>query len=235
MIAEFINPYGIRSSSQKGSESSSDRLSQFGTARDHHEFDKRNESYWYNEKDGVDDDDDDYDFMTPSFDGPDFFSSPTEDKFITISSEMDNQKGNSQNFSHISDESHSVEENGDCIDKTCLPNNEVDQLKAGLVEKEVHLNDCDALANVTMDQTFGFYSSNGISKGNSDSYDLTIKVDEMNDLEDRDDKGLTKECNGSNDAGDITDDDELTKYIHEDDYEVFNLRIVHRKNRFVSC
>ena len=89
VIAEFINPYGIRSSSQKNSESSSDRLSQFGTARDHH-FDVQNEQYWYNEKD-------DDDFMTPNFEGLDFFSSPT-DKFIMTSSEMDNQQENPQNL-----------------------------------------------------------------------------------------------------------------------------------------
>ncbi|KAK4277824.1 hypothetical protein QN277_015759 [Acacia crassicarpa] len=230
--SESINPYGIRSSSQKNSESSSDRLSQFGTARDHH-FDMQNEQYWYNEKD-------DDNFMTPNFEGPDFFSSPT-DKFIMTSSEMDNQQENPQNLSHIS-EGFQSEENGDFVDKTCLPFNEKDQLKARLLEKEIHLNDShskvagkfsgydsSALAN-SMDQHFDFYTSNDISKGNKDSYDLTIEVDdEINsNLEDQDDKA--EEFHESDDAADITDD-ELVKYIPEDDYEVFDLRIIHRKNR----
>ncbi|KAG9453410.1 hypothetical protein H6P81_006314 [Aristolochia fimbriata] len=45
--SELINPYGIWISSQAVSEdSSSDRLSEFGTAREY------NDSFWYNEKDG---------------------------------------------------------------------------------------------------------------------------------------------------------------------------------------
>ncbi|KAI9072465.1 hypothetical protein K1719_045577 [Acacia pycnantha] len=232
--SEFINPYGIRSSSQKDSESSSDRLSQFGTARDHH-FDMQNELSWYNEKD-------DDNFMTPHFEGPDFFSSPTEDKFImTSSSDMDNQQENPQNLNHIS-EGFQSEENGDFVDKTCLPFNEKDQLRARLLEKEIHLNDSHSkvagkfsgydssdLANST-DQKLDFYRSNDISKGNKDSYDLTIEVDdEINsNLEARHDKA--EEFHESDDAADITDD-ELVKYIPEDDYEVFDLRIIHRKNR----
>ncbi|XP_054793282.1 DYRK-family kinase pom1-like isoform X2 [Prosopis cineraria] len=233
--SEFVNPYGIRSSSRNDSESSSDRQSQFGTARDHHEFDMQNESYWCNEKD-------DDNFMTPSFEGPDFFGSPTEDKFITTS-EMDNQHANLLSLSYISEGLQS-EQNGDCIDKTCLPNNlferdrsvsyskdhcsvgEEDQLESGLLEKDIHLN--------AMNQTFDFYIGNKDAwKGNKDSYDLTIEVAEINSLEARDDRVLTEEyleSDGAADEADITDD-ELIKYIPEDDYEVFELRIIHRKNR----
>ncbi|XP_028803742.1 dual specificity tyrosine-phosphorylation-regulated kinase 2 isoform X2 [Neltuma alba] len=222
--SEFINPYGIRSASQNDSESSADRLSQFGTARDHHEFDLQNESYWYNEKD-------DDNFMTPSYEGPDFFSSPTEDKFITTS-EMDNQHENPLNIGYIS-EGFQSEENGDCIDKTCLPNNffggdrsdtvtysedhrgvdEKNQLKAGLLEKEIHLNDSHSKVG-------GKFSGHGSALENS--MDQTLEA--------RDDRGLADECHESDDAADITDD-ELIKYIPEDDYEVFDLRIIHRKNR----
>ncbi|PNX67801.1 Dual specificity tyrosine-phosphorylation-regulated kinase, partial [Trifolium pratense] len=37
----------------------------------------QHEPYWYNEND------DDDDFMTPDFEGPDFFACQSEDKFVT--------------------------------------------------------------------------------------------------------------------------------------------------------
>ena len=83
LFAEFTNPYGIRSTSPGNSKSSSDELSQFGTARDYHDFDMQNDLFWYNEKD-------DGNFMTPSFEGPDFFGCPSEDKFI-MTSDIDKQ------------------------------------------------------------------------------------------------------------------------------------------------
>nr|KYP35936.1 Dual specificity protein kinase pom1 [Cajanus cajan] len=161
--AEFINPYGIRSSSQtqNDSDSSSERLSQFGTARDYHDFDMQNEPYWYNEKD------DDH-FMTPNFEGPDFFACQSEDKFV-MTAETENQHGNlelSYNNEEFRLEGNS---NGGYMDKACLYN----------------------------------HSSVG---------DGTVTFSEGN-------------------YGDDTTDDELLKYTQEEEYEVFDLRIIHRKNR----
>nr|GEW36165.1 protein kinase superfamily protein [Tanacetum cinerariifolium] len=44
--SEFTNPYGIRTVKGASSHASSDRLSQFGTARDYHEFDMQNDLNW---------------------------------------------------------------------------------------------------------------------------------------------------------------------------------------------
>lgn len=87
---EFTNPYGIQSATPSSSKASSEKLSQFGTARDYPDFDVQNDLFWYDEKD-------DGNFMTPSFEGPDFFGCPTEDKFIMISDE-DRQHENPNNI-----------------------------------------------------------------------------------------------------------------------------------------
>ncbi|XP_054788177.1 uncharacterized protein LOC129294089 isoform X1 [Prosopis cineraria] len=297
--AEFINPYGTRSSSQthKDSESSSDRLSQFDTARDYHDFDMQNEPYWYNEKD-------DDDFMTPSFEGPEFFGGQSEDKFI-LTSEMENQHENLLENNYKS-EAFQVERNGDCMERLCLYNrsdvgnenvtclkdychaDKKEQLEGGLVRevenptfvnncdvpfskysagsgescsgdpgndsylslKEIHLNDLhlkvvgdssstDSAPEHSMNQTFDFYPNSNGNKGYKAPYDLTIKVAEtdlpngLTRYKAKDCGEFTEECLDPENAADGEDvtDDELLKYTHEDEYEVFDLRIIHRKNR----
>ncbi|XP_028793454.1 dual specificity tyrosine-phosphorylation-regulated kinase 4-like isoform X1 [Neltuma alba] len=297
--SEFINPYGIRSSSQtrKDSESSSDRLSQFGTARDYHDFDMQNEPYWYNEKD-------DDDFMSPSFDGPEFFGCQSEDKFI-MTSEMENQHENHLENNYKS-EVFQVEGNGDCMDKLCLYNHsdvgnenvtclqdfchidKKEQLEGGLVGevenptfvyncevpfgkrsagsgepcnedpsndrcpslKEIHPNNLhlkfvgdssstDSVPEHSMDETSDLCPKSNSNKVYKAPYDLTIEIAET-DLPNglarckaQDCGEFTEECQDPENAADGEDvtDDELLKYAHEDEYEVFDLRIIHRKNR----
>ncbi|KAK7300524.1 hypothetical protein RJT34_11370 [Clitoria ternatea] len=290
--SEFINPYGIRSSSQtqNDSESSSDRLSQFGTARDYHDFDMQNEPYWYNEKD------DDY-FMTPSFEGPDFFGCQSEDKFVTTA-ERENQD-NSPKLLDYNLEEFQSEKNGSYLDKACLCNHSSgrddnvsyseecchvinrDQFEGELEGKdekhtvnfscevpfckscpgsahscsvdpdnfsypnlkEIHPNDFhlkvvrdiktfDSTPDLTVNQSFD-YTKNDSTKEFKGPYDLTIRVSE-NDLPHEARNGeLAKECQDPDIAadGEDTADDELLKYTQEDEYEVFDLRIIHRKNR----
>ncbi|CAI8586318.1 unnamed protein product [Vicia faba] len=265
--SEFINPYGINSSSQtqNDSESSSDRLSQFGTARDYHEFDMQHEPYWYNEND-------DDDFMTPSFDGPDFFGCETEDKFVTENQEnsLDLRYG----YKEIQ-----FERNGGCVDepmKQCICNHSsvVDENASYSRDycheaendadghscevpinfsysdlKEIDLNDFhlkgiidsfDSAPLVTVKQSIDSYTKNDSSERYKDSYDLTITVAEtdlsngIDPYEVRDDRELSEDFRDQDVAADGEDnntDDELLKYIQEDEYEVFELRIVHRKNR----
>ncbi|XP_027330928.1 dual specificity tyrosine-phosphorylation-regulated kinase 4 isoform X2 [Abrus precatorius] len=176
--AEFINPYGIRSASQtqNDSDSSSDRLSQFGTARDYHEFDMQNEPYWYNEKD------EDY-FMTPSFEGPDFFGCQSEDKFV-MTAETENQHDDSLDRDY-NNEKFQLEGNGAYMDKACL------------------------------------YNHSSVEDGN-----VTCSKAQ-------DGGEIAEECQDPGIAADGEDatDDELLKYTQEDEYEVFDLRIIHRKNR----
>lgn len=110
-FAEFTNPYGIRSTTPGSSKASSEGLTQFGTARDYHDFDMQNDLFWYDEKD-------DGSFMTPSFRGPDLFGCPSEDKFI-MSLETDKQSENPLDLNHKSEVFQS-EIKVDYLDKTCL-------------------------------------------------------------------------------------------------------------------
>lgn len=88
--SEFVNPYGVRSVSRTNSDASSDRLSQFGTAREYNDYDLQNDVYWYDDKD-------EGHFLTPSFHGSGPFGCPTQDKFIT-NSESQKYLDNSLDF-----------------------------------------------------------------------------------------------------------------------------------------
>ncbi|KAL3035283.1 hypothetical protein AAZX31_02G241400 [Glycine max] len=302
--SEFINPYGIHSSSQTQNDSessSSERLSQFGTARDYHDFDMQNEPYWYNEKD------DDY-FMTPSFEGPDFFACQSEDKFV-MTAEKDNQHDNSRDLDYNHKEFQSEENsNGGFMDKACLYNSNPSSVEDGTVTyskgychvdnnnqfegelegkvekqtvacscevpfcksspgsggscsldptnfgypnlKEIHLNgfplkvvgdinSFDSTSELTVNQSFDYYTKNDSSKEYNGPYDLTIKVTEkdlpngLDTYKARDGGELAEECLDPEITadGEDTTDDELLKYTQEEEYEVFDLRIIHRKNR----
>ncbi|XP_043697014.1 uncharacterized protein LOC122647744 [Telopea speciosissima] len=74
----LTNPYAVWPEAGVKSEASSDRLSEFDTARDYYDADILYDTYWYSEKDGG------YP-KNSSFRGPDFFSFPSEDKFVTTS------------------------------------------------------------------------------------------------------------------------------------------------------
>ncbi|OIW04105.1 hypothetical protein TanjilG_00665 [Lupinus angustifolius] len=265
--SEFINPYGIRSSSQtqNDSESSSDRLSQFGTARDYHDFDMQNEPHWYNEKD-------DECFMTPNFKGLDFFGCQAGDKFV-IPAENENEHDHSSGLDHKNEELR-LEGNGGYMDKACLYNHS--SVADGNVTysegychmdnkdhfdgdptnfsypnlKEIHMNDFllkvvgditsfDSESQHTMNQNFDYDTKKDNTKGYKGPYDLTIELAEtdppngLDIYEARHGGELSEECQDPETAaaGEDTTDDELLKYIHDDEYEVFDLRIIHRKNR----
>jgi hypothetical protein len=119
--------------------------------------------------------------------------------------------------------------------------------------KEIDLNDFhlkdiiksfDSVPLLTVKQSFDCYSKNDSGERYKDPYDLTIDVDEtnlpngINAYEVSDGRELSEELHVPEVATDGEDnnnntDDELLKYIQDDEYEVFELRIVHRKNRFV--
>ncbi|CAN6565395.1 unnamed protein product [Malus baccata var. baccata] len=271
--SEFTNPYGVRSTSPSGSQASSDRFSQFGTARDYHDFDMQNDLFWHDEKD-------DGDFMTPCFEGPDFFACPTEDKFIMTS---DTDKGNEKmlDLNHKS-EAFQPEISLDCLDKSCLTNvSPVDdtskvygtnykknQLEEGFEEycaeccypslKETDFNNYQldvsgGILRVDVDSApydnISKSSNYSAKRSSKNEQDEKFKVSAGLDLDgkvavkDFMQKGVegygvgVGEVNKGSHEPEVTADgddaapDEVLMYNDDEDYEVFDLRIIHRKNR----
>uniref|UniRef100_A0A2N9GLA1 Protein kinase domain-containing protein n=1 Tax=Fagus sylvatica TaxID=28930 RepID=A0A2N9GLA1_FAGSY len=280
--SEFVNPYGVRSASQDESEVSSENLSQFGTARDYPDFDMQNDLFWYDEKD-------DGDFMTPSFEGPDFFGCPSEDKFVmTTENEKQHEDSmenkclfyiaplNDENDLHVVDYYHfdSKNEHGGYIKgeskgsaaycsvpfcKCCggaggfYGGNPADY--SNLSSKETDLNDfqlkvvgdiptdCDSAVQHKINITTHFVKRDSPNdwveecKGLSD---LHVKVSEKDfipngiDSYEFEDSGKVNEEPHEPDAaaeGEDVTDELLMCNTNEDEFEVFDLRIIHRKNR----
>ncbi|XP_024927641.3 uncharacterized protein LOC107413850 [Ziziphus jujuba] len=284
--SEFTNPYGIRSTTQGSSKASSEGLSQFGTARDCHDFDMQNDLFWYDEKD-------DGNFMTPSFKGPDFLGCPSEDKFI-MSTETDNQCDNLLDLKHKSEKFRS-ELDIDYLDKTCLFNVApvVDESKVPLMDyyqvdkKNMLEKDFEGDALICSHYGCSASFSNCCTGGgefcseNPETFNYLIKETDSNDFLGKlvhdipytdphksINKGSNYSAKGSSDQNvkvterdfilngifdyDVGNDeinkelneqeaaengvnipaDEILMYgTREDEYEVFDLRIIHRKNR----
>ncbi|KAL9164952.1 hypothetical protein ABFS82_06G138800 [Erythranthe guttata] len=94
--SEFINPYGVRTT-RPTSEASSERLSQFGTARDYPDFDMQNDLFWYKEKD------EDYP-MPPLFLGRDFYGEESDDKYVLMADRTGERLDDQLPLSFISDD-----------------------------------------------------------------------------------------------------------------------------------
>ncbi|KAJ4828022.1 hypothetical protein Tsubulata_035101 [Turnera subulata] len=275
-LDEFVS---LGSSTSASSETSSCRMSQFGTARDH-DFDMQNDLYWYNENDeGC--------FMTPSFKEPDYFGCPSEDKFV-MTSESERQV---ENPLCLYDKSDGFETEGsiDFLDKPCLfnvirANNkvEVQEFDRFHFDNECELggDGCSAPSCKCCTGAEGNYGAepvdyiqscskatglsdfqlelakfsadcysapaNGGNKNADNTYrsglrdDLTGSFTNETILNETDDYaiGADDEVNGEpNEHKTEADEenveaDELLMYdTKEDDYEVFDLRIIHRKNR----
>lgn len=271
--SEFTNPYGIRSTSPDSSKASSDRVSQFGTARDYHDFDMQNDLFWYDEKD-------DGDFMTPCFEGPDFFGCPTEDKFI-MTSDTDKQNEDLLGL-HYKSEAFQSRTSLDYLDKKCLTNiSSTDdkrdvyvtdyyhfqmkhQLEGGSEEepdahygeklKETDLDNChlnllEGIPTTDIDSVSyhrirksSNYSPRRSStkdwfenvKGSSDLHGKVAEKDlrpngvEISEVGNND---VNEESHDPEAATDEDGDDVFMYNTDENDYEVFDLRVIHRKNR----
>ncbi|XP_022744512.1 mitogen-activated protein kinase kinase kinase 1-like isoform X1 [Durio zibethinus] len=292
--SEFVNPYGLHSGSQADSDTSSDRLSQFGTARDYPDFDMQNDLDWYNEKD----------FMTPCFAGSDFYNCPSQDKFVTTL-ETEKQHDNKPS-SHNKSEEFQTEVGTDYLDKPRFYNmacingeNEVQMIdyyhfdKCNGIEGDIEreLKNCGYGCSFPLCKCCEgscVYDENPMnfsymSSKETDLDDLQLKAtgevnaDYNRASEHKSNKNLYSARRGSNDwidgfkgdsnlvhkigekdllqktvdgygvegdeyygelsepqaaaeeEGDATD--ELLMYSNDDEYEVFNLRIIHRKNR----
>ncbi|KAK1421337.1 hypothetical protein QVD17_23588 [Tagetes erecta] len=190
--SEFTNPYGIRALRGVSSHASSDRLSQFGTARDYHEFDMQNDLNWYREKDE--------DYAMPScFDNSDpFVVGPSEDKFV-MTFEKENKNDNSDlDFDPLLEKTNR-------LDEVWLTS--IGCLKDGV--KGIALNDLDV-------------EEDNKSFDDDDDDDLVRDAKRVHELH----KKICEE-----DADFNLNSDVSLANGNEDEYEVFDLRIVHRKNR----
>ncbi|XP_023551160.1 probable serine/threonine-protein kinase clkA isoform X1 [Cucurbita pepo subsp. pepo] len=230
--SEFINPYGV------SSESSSDIASQFDTARDYHEFDLQNDLLWYDEKEDVN-----------------FFGCPSEDKFIMTTERTEQfsslsapEKSILCRTARSSDErlieitNHPYKQGLEGLPEGCLPfckccvaNGEFyshksdSQLK---VVKDIATN-CDSSTEIYCSSNFvhGFENHNdSLSKVLEKSYIHNAadgyNVDSRGEVEEEADESEPVA------DGDGVAADELPMYgINDDEFEVFDLRIIHRKNR----
>ncbi|KAK9063362.1 hypothetical protein SSX86_017232 [Deinandra increscens subsp. villosa] len=235
--SEFTNPYGIRTTRRNSSHASSDRLSQFGTARDYHDFDLQNDVNWYTERD------EDY-AMPPLFDNSDPFSGPTEDKFV-MSSDKENQDENRQPF--LDPMLDPFGQTNDLDKPWPLTLTPFGYVKDGV--EGINLNDFQEIdTGHKTDVCKSCLEENKIScdcylvegsksahelknhlGGKGEDFDFNSNsegIDERN-LQEHDESDPAKVKEGDPDATNLN-------YANEDEYEVFDLRIIHRKNRFVT-
>ncbi|XP_073042314.1 uncharacterized protein [Primulina eburnea] len=275
--SEFTNPYGIRTT-RPTSQASSDRLSQFGTARDYPDFDMQNDLFWYKEKD------EDFD-MPPLFGDGDFEGDPSEDKYI-----MTVQTGE-----HTEDKFgynvESVEGAWDLNSREYFKNEakrdyyklgELFQLEKSEEKCEEHCNDysCSASLCASCSRLRRAYAGSPTYYGLGNLSTANAHQSQLQSREEKHEAGVTNisternsndfvggfinsldfcsvrkdsQSNGNENFEYIEDDvisgesrelqaaveeedgapsDELMMCgDKEDDYEIFDLRIIHRKNR----
>ncbi|XP_047270769.1 uncharacterized protein LOC107873343 isoform X4 [Capsicum annuum] len=269
--SEFTNPYGIRTTAVSSSQSSSDGLSQFGTARDYHDFDMQNDLFWYREKDE--------DFpIPPYFGSSEGVGAPSEDKFVMIEA-SDRQNVTSPNWEykaerwpiatdhngqldeglkdyyHLDKQKHLVGEGGMC-EFTCssplcacckgpkdiyggdLDNMDINLTEANYLQYDPPRGRKTDVGNNYFIETSCNTNWIGDHKG---TLDLQPKaVDEVyhsyvhGDYEPKDDRLEALEGSEPDEAADEeggATSDELLMFEGENEFEVFNLRIIHRKNR----
>lgn len=224
--SEFTNPYGVRTS-RPASQTSSDGLTQFGTARDYPDFDMQNDLFWYKEKDE--------DFAMPLvLTGGDFYGGLSEDKFVTAV-----QKGERVEdlvvYNFISDESITNVESRWTRDslkdepyKDYYELGDHFRLEQGIL-KATSPN--DTKQNSTYDwlgdkaHDFHDVKKDNRPNNNDDSLDFIY------------DRVITGETNepevAANEENDAVSEELHLNESKEDDFEIFNLRIIHRKNRLI--
>ncbi|KAL2926903.1 putative serine/threonine-protein kinase dyrk2 [Bienertia sinuspersici] len=264
--SDFTNPYARRSTTQADSDSSSDRLSQFGTAREYNDFDMQTD-LWYDDKD-------DGPYMTPSFSGLDLdpFGCPSEDKFVMTSGvENNNLSKNPFSFNRLSEDSeetdhkleyifHPHKMSADIVDnsqvKDCyyLIEKSVDKVEVksesdcGNIDsdlKELILTELGTgVTNQRVTNTETSVEGNGkdlaeeldgsVSNYEIDKQELLLinNCDYGFGANDQVVKGNEEPSTAVNEQEDMTPSEEVPFWeTNEDEYEVFNLRIIHRKDR----
>ncbi|KAK9742347.1 hypothetical protein RND81_03G165800 [Saponaria officinalis] len=254
--SDFTNPYGQRSTRRACSDTSSDRLSQFGTAREYQEFDMQTD-LWYDDKE-------DGPYMTPSLGGSDPFGCPTEDKFV-MTSENGNLSRNPFSFNRLSEGSEesdtrfeypfqspkiSVENVDNGQVKDCYQLDENVYREVG-IRRNLGLDDFDSelkesilkelefklskqsLSDVELDGSKSIYEANNHKSLIINRYDYDIGGGNPEEVF----KSSEEPRIAVNEEEGITPEEIPYLETNEDEYEVFDLRIVHRKNRtgFEEC
>lgn len=230
-MPDFTNPYEIHTT-RPTSEASSDQLSQFGTAQDYPDFDMQNDLLWYKEND--------QDFsMPPHFGDIDFNGDPSEDKFILSvqtgeliedqskynpTSEENTKEWELSSRENLKSEPHKDYYEENCGDYTCL---------APLCAC------CNGVGPVDMGDPADYTLEN---LKITDVFDHESNVSNETSSK-KDGVGYDKKASQpyKNDDNSLIDDEVVSEepeaerlmYDKEDDYEIFNLRIIHRKNRLV--
>lgn len=208
---------------QSSCHASSDTMSQFGTARDYSEFDMQNELYCYNERDDG--------YMPPGSGNSDSIGSPTEDKFV-MTSEKQNNSDNEIYAKHTSEYVQPIQKAN--YSDNLWPFDSMDIATDGTQIKDYH----------NLVESFHLEGSDNHDSGSDSRHYCddpaihSVTNDEQSDLnpfhfETTENKDVSKEC--CEDDTTIVDSgatyDKLISSIDTEDHEVFNLRIIHRKNR----
>ncbi|CAN4097642.1 unnamed protein product [Withania somnifera] len=269
--SEFTNPYGIRTTAGPTSQSSSDRLSQFGTARDYHDFDMQNDLFWYREKD------DDFP-MPPYFGSSDSVEDPSEDKFVMIEA-SERQRASTLNWEYKSegwpiaavhngqldeglkdyyhlDKQKDLEGKGGMGDFSCssplcaccegpegIYGGDLEDMDINLTEANYFQYELTGERNTEVGNNYFIGTSCntnwvGDLKGTLDLQPKAVEKDYHSyvhrEYESKDDRLEALEGNKPDEATDEEGgptSDELLMFEGEKEFEVFNLRIIHRKNR----
>lgn len=257
--SEFTNPYGTRTTAAPTSQSSSDRLSQFGTARDYHDFDMQNDLFWYREKD------EDF-LMPPYFGSSDAVGGPSEDKFVMSERHSTISEYKSQgwlidtvndgeldeglkDYNHYDKQKHH-EGKGEfsCSSPLCA----CCKGPRGIYRDDMDINLTGAnyfqyeptgetkidIENNYFIETSGNANWIGDVKGTLDLQPKAVEKDYHSYVHSDDEPKIDRlEVLEGNEPDEAADEeggatsDELLMFEGENEFEVFNLRIIHRKNR----
>ncbi|PIN02433.1 U4/U6-associated splicing factor PRP4 [Handroanthus impetiginosus] len=230
--SDFTNPYGIQTT-RPTSQASSDRLSQFGTARDYPDFDMQNDLFWYKEND------EDYD-MPPLFGERDFDGDPSEDKFIMTIQTGERIEDQLRYNSMSEGNTNRVENQRDLTLRENLKYEsykdyyelgENFQLEKCDKKCEVHCNDIrdhqlGPLGEKHTTSETNFFDQRSSTNDWVGGFDSTNEFDNF-----KKDSRLNEKENYGVIVGESSEHEAAIDEEGEDDYEIFNLRIIHRKNR----
>lgn len=245
MPSGFTNPYGRHSSSAADSVASSDRMSQFGTAREYpdHDFDMQHD-LWYDEKE-------EGHFLTPSFQVLE-----PEDKFIMTPEPTPLSLDDPKDLLDGDKEFLRADVSIGFSDKPCPCNVDEDEGRDFGSNKRAAWNDwpiesaeglCLDYVSETKEMVQGsckISACKGNSRGSRDWSTITfdsVKTATRQDLG----KGADEDCLSygkdyreskvpGNKGGESDCEDEVLSVGNlEDAHEIFDLRIIHRRNRLV--